>query len=256
MEQTQLFPFDSASLQERAERLKNTYAQARPFPHIVLDQFFSEEVLESLLAEFPGPEDIQWLQLQHENSKKLASKNEEQLGPASRAFIHQLNSSAFIAFLEKLTGIEGLIPDPHLWGGGLHQILKGGFLNIHADFNKHTRLKLDRRINLLVYLNKDWKEEYGGHIQLWSRDMKQCIQKILPVFNRCVIFSTTDFSYHGHPEPLTCPEDRSRKSLALYYYSNGRPLQEISKAHSTLYRSPSKQNQPFFKKITSFFSSR
>ncbi|NEN95926.1 MAG: 2OG-Fe(II) oxygenase, partial [Moorea sp. SIO3I7] len=127
---------------------------------------------------------------------------------------------------------------PHFVGGGLHQIEKGGYLKIHADFNRHTKLRLDRRLNLLIYLNKDWQEDYGGHFEMWDTEMTQSQKKILPVFNRCVIFSTTDFSYHGHPEPLTCPEGRTRKSLALYYYSNGRPAEELSKSgdHSTLFK--------------------
>jgi Rps23 Pro-64 3,4-dihydroxylase Tpa1-like proline 4-hydroxylase len=144
--------------------------------------------------------------------------------------------SVFIDFLETLTGITGLLPDPHLWGGGLHQIQRGGFLKVHADFNRHERLDLDRRLNLLVYLNKDWKEEYGGQLELWSRDMKRCEERVLPVFNRCVVFSTTDTSYHGHPDELTCPEGWTRKSMALYYYTTGRSAEETSQSHSTLYQ--------------------
>jgi hypothetical protein len=89
---------------------------------------------------------------------------------------------------------------------------------------------------VMVYLNKDWKEEYGGHFELWNRDMSCAEQKILPLFNRCAIFSTTSYSYHGHPNPLTCPPDRTRKSIATYYYSNGRPEEEVSDAHSTLFQ--------------------
>jgi Rps23 Pro-64 3,4-dihydroxylase Tpa1-like proline 4-hydroxylase len=136
-----------------------------------------------------------------------------------------------------LTGIDGVIPDPYYVGGGLHQIKPGGNLEVHVDFNRHSKFKLDRRINLLIYLNKNWKEEYGGHFELWNRDMSAAEQKILPVFNRCAIFSTTEFSYHGHPTPLACPSDRTRKSMATYYYSNGRPEEEISSEHTTLFQS-------------------
>ena len=140
--------------------------------------------------------------------------------------------------LQELTGIEeAIIPDPHFEGGGLHQITPGGYLKVHVDFNRHSRLNLDRRINLLIYLNKDWQEEYGGNLELWDRNVSTCHRKILPIFNRCVIFNTNDFSYHGHPDPLTCPEGRTRKSLALYYYSNGRPASDLSgRAHSTVFR--------------------
>src|SRR6185436_17882303 len=149
--------------------------------------------------------------------KKLASKLESQLGERTRRFIWGLNSQVFLTYLETLTGIEGLIPDPHLFGGGLHQIVPGGFLKVHADFNRHEKLKLDRRLNVLIYLNRDWKEEYGGHLELWNRDMSRPERRVLPLFNRCVVFSTTDFSYHGHPDPLRCPEGRTRKSIAMYY---------------------------------------
>src|SRR5262249_39051246 len=121
-------------------------------------------------------------------------------------------------------------------GGGLHQIEKGGFLKIHADFNYHDKLKLYRRLNLLVYLNKDWSEDYGGHFELWDTEMTKCEQRVLPVFNRCVVFTTTDTSFHGNPVPLTCPEGRTRKSIALYYYTVENPNPERAAAHSTLFK--------------------
>ena len=119
----------------------------------------------------------------------------------------------------------------------------GGFLNVHADFNKYGQYNIDRRVNTFVYMNEDWSEEYGGHLELWSMDMKSCHQKILPTFGRFVVFSSTDFSYHGHPQPLAAPSDRSRRSLALYYYTNGRPAGECkdgncSGSHSTLFQTP------------------
>jgi hypothetical protein len=117
--------------------------------------------------------------------------------------------------------------------------LPGGLLKVHADFNIHHRTNLDRRLNVIVYLNKDWKEEYGGFFELWNENMSEAVVRLLPLFNRMAIFSTTSTSYHGHPDPLTCPEDRSRKSLALYYYTNGRPQNEIInglETHSTLYK--------------------
>jgi hypothetical protein len=212
------------------------YVGADPFPHIVIDDFLPPAILEPVLGEFPGPDAIDWKRFKDGTGRKLATRDEAQMGPRTLALLHELNSSRFLRFLEALTGIEGLIPDPHLEGGGLHQIERGGFLKVHADFNKHEKLGLDRRLNLLLYLNKDWREEFGGHLELWSPDMKRCAHRVLPTFNRCVVFSTTDDSFHGHPEPLTCPEGLSRKSIALYYYTNGRPAEEVSRSHSTLYQ--------------------
>jgi hypothetical protein len=216
--------------------LREQYVSARPFPHIVIDNLFDDETLDAILAEFPKPDEIEWAAFDNPTEKKLGYRYTSPLRRNLRDFLYEMNSPPVLQFLEKLTGIEGLIPDPYYGGAGPHQILPGGFLKIHADFNWHPLMKLDRRLNLLVYLNKDWQEEYGGHLELWDREMAHCEQKILPVFNRTVVFSTTDFSYHGHPTPLACPEGRSRKSVSFYYYTNGRPEEERSAPHDTIFR--------------------
>ena len=222
-------------LQLLAEQYRGEYAAADPYPHIVIDDFLPRTVLEPVLAEIPRPGEIGWIEFDDARGKKLAA--ETQFGSTTRALLYQLNSSIFLDFLELLTGIRGLIPDPHFWGGGVHQIVRGGFLKVHADFNRHPRLKLDRRLNLLLYLNPDWQEEWGGHLELWDRDMSACRKRILPIFGRCVVFGTTDFTNHGHPDPLNCPEGTTRKSLALYYYSNGRPRGEtVGERYSTPFR--------------------
>lgn len=228
-------PF-TTSLQEIAENSRVQYLAAKPFPHIILDNLFPAELLEEIVDAFPGL-DFDWHKFDGAMEKKLASKPNPTLPEKIEGFLSYLNSGNFLRFLERLTSVSGLIPDPHYEGGGLHQILPGGFLKVHADFNKHHEWRLDRRLNLILFLNKDWREEYGGHLQLWDRNLTRCGQKILPVFNRCVIFSTTDFSYHGHPQPLRCPSGVTRKSLALYYYSNGRPQEEVSTEwHDTLFK--------------------
>lgn len=214
------------------------YINAKPFPSIVLDNFFNENFLSQIADEFPDlskQQDV--ITYDNQNEKKFEAKGEKYFSEKTKAFAHFLNSQPILEFLQELTGInEKLLPDPYFVGGGYHEIKPGGLLKVHADFNKHEDFKLDRRINLLVYLNKDWDESYGGHFELWNETMTRADKKVLPIFNRVAIFSTTDFSYHGHPNPLTCPPDRSRKSLALYYYSNGRPKSEISnKAHGTLF---------------------
>jgi hypothetical protein len=236
---------------------RSEYLAAEPFPHVVIDDLFPPEILEPVLTEFPGPDAIDWKRFEDGTGRKLATREESQLGDKTLALLHTLNGSRFLRFLEGLTGVEGLIPDPHFEGGGLHQIERGGYLKVHADFNRHDRLQLDRRLNLLLYLNKDWREDYGGHLEIWARDMSRCARKVLPVFNRCVIFNTTDFAFHGHPEPLTCPDGWSRKSIALYYYTSGRPAEEVSRPHSTLYQrrpgegvySPRATARTFFHKL-------
>jgi Rps23 Pro-64 3,4-dihydroxylase Tpa1-like proline 4-hydroxylase len=228
--------FFSPQILDFARANWNAFTGAKPFPHIVIDNLLPPGVLDSVLEEFPKPEEIRWMSYDRRTEKKLASKNEHQLPQNVRHILSQFNSATFCQFLEELTGISGIIPDPYLLGGGLHQIEPGGFLKVHADFNWNERLRLDRRINLLLYLNKNWKAEYGGSLELWETDMSACGKKILPIFNRCVIFNTTSDSYHGHPDPLTCPEGWTRKSLALYYYTNGRPEEEKREFHTTLFK--------------------
>jgi len=223
-------------MKEDVQAARSSYLGAKPFPHIVFDNFFDPDLLDLILAEFPRPNQIRWQQFDNAQEIKLASAKEATFGPVTRLLLYHLNSMTFLDFLSGVTGIENLISDPSFDGGGLHQIVRGGKLGIHADFNKHGKFGLDRRLNLLLYLNKDWREEYGGHLELWDRSMTHSEAKILPVFNRMMIFGTTDFTYHGHPEPLRCPEGMTRKSLALYYFTNGRPAEEISGAHSTIFR--------------------
>lgn len=225
-------------LQQLAREKHDAYVNASPFPNIVFDDFFDLNFLGNVLAEFPDLSQKKEVSNFHNhNEKKLASRGESNFGEATKLLAHYLNSQPILEFLQVLTGIEEiLIPDPYFIGGGNHEIKPGGYLKVHADFNKHSHTNLDRRINLLVYLNKDWEESYGGHFELWDKNMERAEKKLLPIFNRVAIFSTTDFSYHGHPDPLNCPADRSRKSLAFYYYSNGRPSSELSeKAHDTLF---------------------
>jgi hypothetical protein len=223
-------------MRELGASAHSSYINARPFPHVVFDDFFDPSLLELVLAEFPQPGAIPWQHFDNEREIKLASAAESSFGPATRLLLYHLNSITFLEFLSAVTGIANLIADPSFEGGGLHQIVRGGKLAVHADFNRHRNYNLDRRLNLLLYLNKDWRDEYGGHLQLWDRDMTRCEAKVLPLFNRVMIFGTTDFTYHGHPDPLQCPESMTRKSLALYYFSNGRPAEELSGEHSTLFR--------------------
>ena len=219
-----------------AASARATYLEAKPFPHVVFDDFFDPRLLELVLEEFPKPGEIRWQSFDNAQEIKLASSREASFGPATRLLMYHLNSMTFLEFLSSITGIDNLIPDPGFEGGGLHQIVRGGKLGVHADFNKHRDFGLDRRLNLLLYLNKDWREEYGGELQLWNRDMSRCEAKVLPIFNRVMVFGTTDFTFHGHPDQLQCPDGMTRKSLALYYFSNGRPAEEVTGEHSTIFR--------------------
>jgi len=236
---------------------KNVYTNAKPFPFILLDNFFDSKYLDKILDEFP---DLSKSNYSHKfntkNDNKMASSSTKIFSKNISDFFNFLNSIQFLDFLQNLTGIKShLTSDPYFWGSGLHEIKRGGFLKIHADFNVHPLLKLNRRINILIYLNKNWKEEWGGHLELWNKNMNKCEHKILPIFNRVVIFNTSDFSYHGHPTPLNCPSNCSRKSLALYYYTNGRPKSEINEkleVHNTLYQNRKNSDDDVVKTMVEF----
>lgn len=215
------------------------YRAGDPFPHIAIEDLFDDADLDRLVAEFPRPEATKWLRFDSPNERKLGYYHEySTITPYVRSFLDAMNGFEMLQFLETLTGIEGLIPDPYFGGGGIHQIEPGGFLKIHADFNVHPKLKIDRRVNMLIYLNRGWRDEWGGHLELWNASMTECRQKIAPAFNRTVVFSTTDTSYHGHPHPLTSPPGVTRKSVSLYYYTAGRPEEERSAVHDTIFKEP------------------
>lgn len=226
------------------------YKTKFPFPHTMFDGLFPEDVLKAISLEIPDSPQVnekgcvQGSQRCFKGALQM-SKNafdrEEYFGPATLAMFNTLKSEMFTKFLEKLTGIEGLIPDPEYRGSGVHQTLSGGLLGIHADFNRYAKYDMHRRVNIFVFLNENWQESYGGYLELWSKDLKTCGAKISPDMGRFVVFSSTDFSYHGHPHPLSCPENRSRRSLALYYYTKTRPTSECIKSdcyagHTTLFQ--------------------
>ncbi|MFL6720871.1 MAG: 2OG-Fe(II) oxygenase [Sphingomonas sp.] len=203
---------------ELGRSLAGRYRSASPFPHIVIDDFIDPKVLRGVLDAFPPSEDKQFFDRDQERLKFQYQPHESSSGLVRNLFA-ELNSQAFLGFLEELTGIPGLISDPYFEGGGLHETKLGGHLGVHADFNVHSRLKIERKLNLLIYLNEAWDDSYGGALELWDRQMNACEVRVKPVFGRAVIFNTALDSFHGHPDPLNCPPERSRRSIATYYYS-------------------------------------
>jgi len=220
------------------------YAAATPFPHVVIDDFLSADVLARVIEEIPpGDEALRWIRWEgNAEDGILAQKGKQhisddrRLGRTTRQLMHELRSAAFLEFLQALTGIHALLPDPYNLGGGLHLNERGAVLRIHADFLRHPLLHLERRLNLILYLNPDWQAAFGGHLELWTADMAACARRIAPDANRCVIFTTSTSSYHGHPDALACPPGRSRASLAAYYYTNTAPEQPRGDDLKTLWR--------------------
>ena len=220
------------------EKLNASYIANKPFSHIVLDNFINEKLLQGILEEFPDLSKLKsGIKFNDSRQIKFASNGFADISPKASELISYFNSDLFLTYLQKLTGInEILISDPYLAGGGYHEIKNGGVLKVHVDFNKHPYTDLDRRLNLLLYLNPGWKKEWGGNLELYYENSldSPCVS-VTPEFNRCVIFSTTPFTYHGHPDPIDCPSGISRKSIALYFFSLGRPKSEVSANHLTLF---------------------
>jgi hypothetical protein len=225
--------------------LRADYGAAHPFPHIVLDGFLDPDAAEAALREFPSTDSGDWIRYRHASSSKLGKTDRRMFPPAIGRIIDALNSAELLAFIQTITEIPQLLGDDTLQGGGLHQSLPGGYLDVHADFTVHSqRPHWRRRVNLIVYLNREWEDGYGGHLELWDRDMKQCVKRISPLFNRCVMFNTDRDSYHGHPDPLRCPDGMTRKSIALYYYTEDHGRVDV---RTTSYRA--RPGDPLRKKI-------
>lgn len=208
------------SLRESLTQDAENYRSGSPYPHIVLEDFVDEGTANALIDAFPAVGGSDWIHYIHVNEKKHGLNKWEALPPAIADMLRHFNSDEFVAYLSELTGIPNLKADEMLEGGGLHQSVRGGFLNIHADFLAHPhKPRWRRRVNVLLYLNKDWKPEYNGQLELWSGDMQTCEAKISPDFNRVVVFSTDQKSFHGFPDAMECPEGMTRKSIALYYFT-------------------------------------
>ncbi|MBK8285622.1 MAG: 2OG-Fe(II) oxygenase [Ahniella sp.] len=222
-----------------AARERDAYLHAAPYPHLVIDGLLDTAAAQRMRADFPHPDDdMAWDRFGAIGFEvKRASPHEERFPDSIRHAVHDLNSGPFIRFLEQLTGIEHLLPDPHLHGAGIHLSRKGDHLGIHADFNWHEGLRAHRRINLLIYLNDDnWRAEYGGELEIWSTDASRREKSVTPLFNRAVIFNTRSDTFHGHPVPLDTPDHVFRRSIAMYYYSTERPAEEQRPAHNTIYK--------------------
>jgi len=193
-----------------------SYQNAEPFPHAVIDGLLRPELAADLSRVFPKPSDNRWYRYSNPLERKLACNVPANTPPAIWEALQFFNSSACLKLFAALTGIQNLESDPGLHGGGMHCITSGGKLDVHVDYSIHPILKLERRLNLILYLNPGWDEDWGGELQLWDAKMTRCVRKVAPLFNRAVIFDTGPASFHGHPEELRCPENECRKSLAVY----------------------------------------
>ena len=205
------------------EALRQQFAEAQPFGHLVIEGLFDPTLLELIHAEFDLLQQGHWKVFQdaHHNTNRL--RDGTRWGSAAEMYFSLVNSGAFVTALSAMTGIDALLGDPYLAGGGLHETKAGGKFEMHTDFNKHARTRLDHELVMITYLNKDWEPAYEGALELWDIDTRKCVQSILPTFSRTVIIKHTARSLHGHPHPLAPPPGRTRRSVASSYYTNRRP---------------------------------
>lgn len=209
-----------------------------PFDHLIIDNFFPIEKARQLSQEFLDYDDPKWYCYKNPLENKKSNNNWYDFPPETYKTFSFLNSNEFIKFLSDKTGIEKLYPDLGLHGGGWHIHSRGGKLNVHLDYSIHPKSGLQRKLNLIVYLTEEWKSEWGGGLELWSHnsETKKPFKKekvIDNVFNRAIIFDTTQNSWHGLPQPLNCPEGIYRKSIAVYYMTDA--LGEVDQRKRALY---------------------
>ena len=219
--------YDEKWLKEANETFRNAPA----YPHIVLDNFLKEDIANTLYENFPTAQEMR-KSYKNLNENKSEGSGFESYHPAFLKLKKELETDKFKEHFSKLTGIDNLIlPEDHR-GSGVHQGFDGSYLDVHVDFSIHPTLKLHRRLNLLIFLNKNWKEEYGGHCEFWDKDVKNLIDKALPSFNRAVIFECSQISFHGYSK-INIPKDESRKSFYSYFYTE---VGKDVKYHDTIFK--------------------
>jgi hypothetical protein len=210
---------DTITLPDSVENLAARYKNAKPFPHILLDNIFPDAMLDSLINEQPSMDRDKWVHEDNEHLQQFNLRSAVDLGKTGYQLSSFLNSAKFLYFLSELTGIWNLLPDPYLQGAGYHVIPHGGSFDVHADRNTAYETGLMRRLSLIIYLNKNWKHEYGGQLELWNTDASKCEAVVEPEFNRTIVFEITDTNFHGVPSPIAAPEGRTRNGFVVYYHT-------------------------------------
>lgn len=220
------------------EGLRQQYLSAKPFPFFCIDEFLQPDFVAEVVAAYPTYEQARTMGLEFSavNERlKIQVTDSSRFSAPVRRLSDALASRPFLSTLEQITGIKSLLADERLDGGGMHLTGPGGRLDVHVDFNFIEDRALHRRLNILVYLNPDWQESWGGAIELWDKDVKNCVHSFQPILNRCVVFETSEFSFHG-VSPNRCPPDHVRRSFAAYYYTREAPAMWDGRSHSTVFK--------------------
>ena len=224
------------NLPSSIELLRASYAGAKPFPHLVMDNLFSNELLESLLPEIDNMQREQWNNIEQDSRERtLRMKSAVEIGPAGERLLSIVHSASFLYLLSEITGVWQLLPDPYLQGGGYAAMRRGDYFHVHSDRSMAYDTGMTRRLAMIVFLNKAWPRSYEGQLELWNPDAKKCEVFIDPLFNKTVLFEVAFPNYHGVPVPLACPADRSRQSFILYFHTVGVDGKPDVKPHSSIF---------------------
>jgi len=230
---------DEEAWRARGRQGRSTYQAGRPWPHLVLHDLLPEDLVRlAEMEELPAALALGT----HKSHQEVKSESSTVAGPAAVALLDAMCTPAFVGLVEEVTGLQGLVPDPTHVLSGLHVSGPGSFQSIHRDFVRHPVTGLWHRVNVLVYLNTAWSDEFGGELEMWPLDMSACGNQVRPEAGTVVIFETRHETLHGVPDPLTCPPERARLSLASYYYSEERPAGKI---RDPIVRHPRRPQDPW-----------
>jgi Rps23 Pro-64 3,4-dihydroxylase Tpa1-like proline 4-hydroxylase len=249
---SEFFFFSRERLNALADQYKEQFAQAEPFQHVAIDNFLPDDFALRLAKSFPGINDIDWRvegpgDSRHsgdKNIEKVTTADEEKFPALVRLMMMQFQSGVFCNFLSRLTGYPQLMGDPNHYGCGLHSTGPGGRLMLHIDASRHPNKDLNQLINCIFYCTPDWKDEWGGGLELWDEDAKECVTVVPPRFNRLAIFKVSGKSWHGHPHPVQCPPDMRRNSLALYYYTTDKEATGYDYANFVQWKGVTEHDKP------------
>lgn len=220
------------------DRLASEFQNQKPYPSICIDNFLNDEFAHEVADAYPSYEEAQKMGrgFNAVNERGKYQITDSTLFPEPIKQLHEtLASDEFLRMMSKMSGIDGLVADRDLVGGGIHQTGPRGHLDVHVDFNYIVERKLHRRLNILVFFNRQWQEEWGGQLELWDREVKTCHHKFSPIFNRCCVFETSEISFHG-VNAVKCPDDMARRSFAAYYYTRESDNSFMENVHSTIFR--------------------
>ncbi len=233
-----MHPFPNSINTFDVEALRTTVRNAKPFPFFYIDNFLTSEFAERVLESFPSFSEAMSKGRSFDavnEKRKVQLTDSSSFAPAIQELNTALASQEFLNILDYVMDIQSLLPDDQLVGGGIHQTGPRGHLDVHVDFNYIEDRQLHRRLNILIYFNKEWRPEWGGNIELWDKDVQNCVHSFSPIFNRCVVFETNEISYHGVTS-VNCPPNTARKSFAAYYYTKEAPQGWDGTSHSTIFK--------------------